>query len=97
MNSKTKHFLISAINPSVPTTLRAGGNNEANPRNGIMLSPFSPGGRYAFVGTNMTPYPTLAGLIRHHTHAPITVGGGEVLVVPCIGGPRVLGIEHVFK
>jgi len=107
-NNKTKHFLISAINPAVPATLSAGTeatgkglpiqkNPPAPTGKQQMLFPFSPGGRYAFIGTNMTPYTTLASLIRHHSHAPITKAGGEKLLTPCPGGPKISGIEYVFK
>ncbi|XP_021952182.1 putative uncharacterized protein DDB_G0286901 [Folsomia candida] len=103
-NNKTKHFLLSAINPAVAATLNngPGSGSDQNNNNGPtgkqhFLHPFSPGGKYAFIGTNMTPYSTLTSLIRHHSHAPITKAGGEKLIAPCPGGPKISGIEYVFK
>lgn len=96
-NQKTKHFLISAINPAVAETMRGTKDFEPKTYQEQLLSPFLPQGRYSFIGTHTTPYHTLASLIRHHSHAPITKAGGEKLISPCPGGPNLTGIEHVFK
>ncbi|CAL8130557.1 unnamed protein product [Orchesella dallaii] len=97
---RTKHFLISAINPAVPATLTAITDTaKPPPQTGKQqrMSPFVPQGRYAFIGTNMTPYGTLVSLIRHHSHAPITKLGGEKLLNSCPGGPQIQGLEQLFK
>jgi hypothetical protein len=99
-SGRTKHFLISATNPSVPATLQAMTDSAPPPpQTGKQqrMSPFLPQGRYAFIGTNMTPYGSLISLIRHHSHAPITKLGGEKLINPCPGGPQVAGMEPLFK